>query len=175
VITVDDIRNEWVDAVGQEAERFGFPRIAAELETLLLLTPGPMSLSEMAERLEVSKASISTNIRILERWRLVRKVYRRGERRNFYETRGDMWDVGAEVASTVVRDMLAESRSLASRSLAELDAVEAQTAEDEEEVRLLKGTLSGALEYLDAMEHILNLFLQRGEITPAVLKKVTIT
>ena len=78
--TVDDIRNEWVDMAGQEAERFGFPRIAAELKTLLLLTPGPMSLPEMAERLEVSKASVSTNIRILERWRLVRRVYRRGER-----------------------------------------------------------------------------------------------
>ena len=30
-------------------------------------------------------------------------------------------------------------------------------------------------EYIDALEHILNLFMQRGEITPAVLKKVTIS
>ena len=50
--TIDDIRNEWVDVAGQEAEWFGFPRIAAELKVLLLLTPGPMSLGEMAQRLE---------------------------------------------------------------------------------------------------------------------------
>jgi DNA-binding transcriptional regulator GbsR (MarR family) len=173
--TIDDIRNEWVDAVGQEAERFGFPRIAAELKTLLLLTPGPMSLTEMAERLEVSKASVSTNIRILERWKLVRRVYHRGERRNFYETKGNMWEIETEIASTILKDELTECRTLVSRSLEDLGSVEVETPEDEKEVRLLKDTFSEALEYIDAWEHILNLFLERGEITPAVLKKVKIT
>ncbi|MHC5034965.1 MAG: GbsR/MarR family transcriptional regulator, partial [Planctomycetota bacterium] len=118
--TIEDIRNEWVDVAGQEAERFGFPRIAAELNTLLLLTSGPMSLTEMAERLEVSKASVSTNIRILERWKVVRKVYRRGERRNFYQARGNMWEVWAEIASTILKDEVTEGRVLVSRSLEDL-------------------------------------------------------
>ena len=172
--TVDDIRNEWVDAVGQEAERFGFPRIAAELKALLLLAREPMSLTEMAGRLEVSKATVSTNIRILERWKLVRRVYHRGERQNFYEIRGHMWEIETEIASTILRDELAETKALVSRSLAALDEVEATTPEDGQDVQFLKERFAEALEYIGAGEYLLNLFLQRGEITPAILKKVKI-
>ena len=172
--TIDDIRNEWVDAVGQEAERFGFPRIAAELKALLLLSREPMSLTEMARRLEVSKASVSTNIRILERWKLVRRVYHRGERQNFYEIRGHMWEIETEIASTILRDELAETKALASRSLEALDSVEAVTPEDGQDVQFLKDRFAEALEYIGAGEYLLNLFLQRGQITPAILKTIKI-
>ena len=172
--TVDDIRNEWVDAVGQEAERFGFPRIAAELKALLLLSREPMSLTEMAGRLEVSKATVSANIRILERWKLVRRVYHRGERQNFYEIRGHMWEIETEIASTILRDELTETKALVSRSLEALDSVEAPTPEDGQDVQFLKERFAEALEYIGAGEYLLNLFLERGQITPAILKTVKI-
>ena len=172
--TIDDIRNEWVDVAGQEAEWFGFPRIAAELKVLLLLTPGPMSLGEMARRLEVSKASISTNIRILERWKLVRRVYHRGERRNFYEARGNPWEIASEVVSTILKTHLTEFEALIARSTEDLKSIDAETPEDQEQVQLLGDTFSEAMEYVEAVKHILDLVVQRGQITPAVLKKVTI-
>jgi len=172
--TIDDIRNEWVDVAGQEAEWFGFPRIAAELKVLLLLTPGPMSLGEMAQRLEVSKASISTNIRILERWKLVRRVYHRGERRNFYEARGNPWEIGTEVVSTILKTHLTEFEALIARSTEDLKLIEAETPEDREQVQLLGDAFSESMEYVEAAKHIFDVIMQRGQITPAVLKKVTI-
>jgi len=172
--TIDDIRNEWVDMAGQEAEWFGFPRIAAELKVLLLLTPGPMSLGEMARRLEVSKASISTNIRILERWRLVRRVYHRGERRNFYEARGNPWEIGTEVVSTILKTHLTEFEALIDRSSEDLELIDADAPEDREQVRLLKDAFTESKEYVEAVKHIFEVIMQRGQITPAVLKKVTI-
>jgi DNA-binding transcriptional regulator GbsR (MarR family) len=172
--TIDDIRNEWVDLAGQEAEWFGFPRIAAELKVLLLLTPGQMSLGEMAQRLEVSKASISTNIRILERWKLVRRVYHRGERRNFYEARGNPWEIGTEVVSTILKTHLTEFEALIARSAEDLRLIDAKTPEDREQVKLLKDAFSESMEYVEAVKHIFEVIMHRGQITPAVLKKVTI-
>ncbi|HUU90957.1 MAG TPA: helix-turn-helix domain-containing protein [Phycisphaerae bacterium] len=172
--TINDIRNEWVDMAGQEAEWLGFPRIAAELKVLLLLTPGPMSLGEMARRLEVSKASISTNIRILERWKLVRRVYHRGERRNFYEARGNPWEVATEVVSTILKMHLTEFEAFIARSTEDLKSIDAETPEDREQVQRLRDTFFGSMEYVEAAKHILDLVTQRGQITPAVLKKVTI-
>ena len=42
-------------------------------------------LDDIAEWLEVSKPSVSTNIRLLERWKVVRRVFNRGDRKNYYE------------------------------------------------------------------------------------------
>ena len=103
---LEDLRNEWIDHIGERAEKFGFSRIAGQLEGLLFLSPGPMSLDEMADRLEVSKASVSTNIRFLERLKVVRKVYHRGERKNFYEIAGDIWEIETEILKTLIKDEL---------------------------------------------------------------------
>ena len=173
--TIEDIRNEWVDIAGEEAERFGFPRIASQLKVLLHLSRDAMSLDEMAQRLEVSKASVSTNMRILERWKLVRRVYHRGERKNFYQIRGNTWEIVSEIAATIFKDELKEAKALVSRNMEELNSLEGKTPEDEEEIQFFKDRLSEAQEYIEAGEHILNLFLDSGKITPAVLKKVNIT
>ena len=102
--TLDDVRNELIDSIGERAEKFGFPRCAGQLEGLLFLSNRPMSLDEMADRLEVSKASVSTNIRFLERWKVARRVYHRGERKNFYEIAGDIWEIETEIVSTIMKD-----------------------------------------------------------------------
>jgi DNA-binding transcriptional regulator GbsR (MarR family) len=149
-------------------------RTIDDIRNVLLLTPGPMSLGEMAQRLEVSKASISTNIRILERWKLVRRVYHRGERRNFYEARGNPWEIATEVVSTILKTQLTEFEPLITRSTEDLKPIEAETPEDEEQIQLLRDTFCEAMEYVEAAKHILDLVMQRGQITPAVLKKVTI-
>ena len=65
--TAEDVRNEFIDTIGEASERFGMARIAGLLKGLLLVSREPISLDEMAQRLEVSKASVSTNIRLLER------------------------------------------------------------------------------------------------------------
>ncbi len=173
--TIEDIRNEWVDVAGQEAERFGFPRIASQLKALLYLSREPMSLGEMAERLEVSPASVSTNIRILERWKLVRRVYRRGERKNYYQIVRNTWEVVTEIAATICKTELKEGKALICRNMEELNSVEARTPQDEEGIQFLKDRLSEAQQYIEVGEHILTLLLERGEITPAVLKRIKIT
>ena len=99
--TVEDIKNELIDHIGEKAERFGFPKIAGLMEGLLLLTRGRLSLDDIAERLEVSKPSVSTNIRLLERWKVVRRVFSRGDRKNYYEIAGDLGEIETEIMSTI--------------------------------------------------------------------------
>lgn len=70
-------------------EQEGGPRIAGRIAALLLLSPNALSLEEMAERLRVSKASVSTNARLLEQWGLVERVGRPGDRRDFYQATSD--------------------------------------------------------------------------------------
>ncbi|MFH2097825.1 MAG: hypothetical protein ABII24_04755 [bacterium] len=156
-------------------KRFGISRIAGQLEGLLLFSRQPMSLDEMAERLKVSKGSASTNIRLLERWKVVRKVYHRGARKNYYEIRGNIWEIETEIMSTIVKDEIERVKSIMSNSEKDLNAIKGQTEEEHEEIAFLQKRFSEINEYIESAEHVLNLLLKQGEISPAVVKKITIS
>jgi DNA-binding transcriptional regulator GbsR (MarR family) len=173
--TIEDIRNDLIHVIGEKAEKFGFSRIAGQLEGLLLFTNKPMSLDEMAERLEVSKGSVSTNIRLLERWKVVRKVYHKGARKNFYEIRGNIWEIETEIMSAIVKDEIERVKNLMSNCETDLNAIQGITEEESEEVAFLQQRFSEINEYIESAEYILNLLLRQGAITPAVVKKITIS
>ncbi len=71
------------------AASLGINRIAGELYLLLFFSPRALSLDEMTQRLKVSKGHVSTNIRALERWQAVRKVWVKGSRKDYYEANPD--------------------------------------------------------------------------------------
>jgi len=173
--TIEDIRNDLIHVIGEKAEKFGFSRIAGQLEGLLLFSRQPMSLDEMAERLEVSKGSVSTNIRLLERWKVARKVYHKGARKNFYEIRGNIWEIETEIMSTIVKDEIERGKSIMSNSEKDLNKIKEKSTEEKEEIAFLQQRFSEINEYIESAEHILNLFLKQGEISPAVVKKITIS
>jgi HTH-type transcriptional regulator, glycine betaine synthesis regulator len=175
VKTIEDIRNDFLHIVGEKAEKFGFSRIAGQLEGLLLFSNRPMSLDEMADRLEVSKGSVSTNIRFLERFKVVRKVYNKGDRKNLYEIRGSISEIETEVLSTIAKDEIERMKRIMEKSKVDLNAVKGKSAEEKEEIVFIKRRFSEMEEYLESAEYLLNLLLKQGDITPAVVKKFSIS
>ena len=171
---LEDLRNEWIDHIGERAEKFGFSRIAGQLEGLLFLTPGPMSLDEMADRLEVSKASVSTNIRFLERLKIVRKVYHRGERKNYYEIAGDIWEIETEILKTLIKGELERFQKIVDHDEAFLADYQVADGEDVSELELIRDRVTAIREYLRSGEHLLDLLLKKGTITPAVIRQIEI-
>jgi DNA-binding transcriptional regulator GbsR (MarR family) len=59
-------------------------KVGGQIYALLFLSDEPLSLDEIAEKLEISKGNISINIRMLEETRLVRKVWIKGSRKDYY-------------------------------------------------------------------------------------------
>lgn len=59
-------------------------RVGGQIYALLFIADEPLSLDEIAERLGVSKSNVSVNIRMLEDYNLVRKVWIKGSRRDYY-------------------------------------------------------------------------------------------
>lgn len=75
----------FIEQMGQIAQAEGLPRIAGRILGLLVVEGHAFNLDEMAARLEISKASASTNSRLLLTKHLVRRSTRRGSRQDFYE------------------------------------------------------------------------------------------
>ncbi len=68
----------------------GLPPIAGRLFAFLTLEPGPCSLDQLAASLGVSKASVSTDARRLERLGLLHRSSRAGDRKDYYEVAPDI-------------------------------------------------------------------------------------
>jgi DNA-binding transcriptional regulator GbsR (MarR family) len=82
---------QFADQVGLRAEADGLPPIAGRLFAMMLLSPDPMSLDDIAAALQVSKGSASTDARLLLRHGWLRRVVRRGDRRDYYEMAPDFF------------------------------------------------------------------------------------
>lgn len=83
---------EFIERMGVMLEAEGLPRTAGRLVGFLLVHPDPYSLDDLAEQLQVSKASISTNARQLEEHRVLERVSAPGDRRDYYRMKVDAWE-----------------------------------------------------------------------------------
>jgi DNA-binding transcriptional regulator GbsR (MarR family) len=88
----------FVDGVGAGAAPSGIlSQLQGRIWALLYLEPNPMSLDDIAAELQQSKSNISTTIRGLIEWHLVRRVSVAGSRKDYYEAATDFWRVMQEI------------------------------------------------------------------------------
>jgi DNA-binding transcriptional regulator GbsR (MarR family) len=88
----------FVDGVGAGAAPSGLvTQLQGRIFGLLYLSPTPLSLDDIAAELQQSKSNISTTMRGLVEWHLVRRVDVPGSRKDHYEAAQDFWRVMQEV------------------------------------------------------------------------------
>jgi DNA-binding transcriptional regulator GbsR (MarR family) len=82
----------FIDKLGLLSEEEGFPQIAGRMLGFLLLNPGAHSLDRLAEALQISKTSASTNARLLEQNGMIARAAAPGDRKDYYELPTDEWE-----------------------------------------------------------------------------------
>ena len=116
-------KSEFVERLALCAEEDGMPRIAGRMIAFLMVHDGACSLDDLAEALQASKASVSTNARFLEERGILKRTSTPGDRRDFYEISPSPWEnsiVSAQRKVQRFRDVIQES--LATMPLSEKTA-----------------------------------------------------
>lgn len=107
-INLQAVQDSMLDGLGQLAAYFGFSKVMGQLYGALMLSSDPLSLDDLVELLDISKASVSMNLRTLEHLGMVRQVWvkGRGDRRKFYEAETDFWQIISNIlAGREMRDV----------------------------------------------------------------------
>ncbi|PYT80845.1 MAG: ArsR family transcriptional regulator [Acidobacteria bacterium] len=73
--------------------RWGINRTVAQVHALLFISPRPLPADEIAETLAVARSNVSTSLRELQGWRIVRVVHVLGDRRDHFESIKDVWEI----------------------------------------------------------------------------------
>jgi hypothetical protein len=108
--TLTPDQQRFVENVGLYFEQYQISRIGGRLLGLLTLLGGPFTLDQMAGALGVSRASVSTNIRVLVTLGIADHISLPGDRRDYYRFSDDPWQHGmdARIAGTVMLRRIAE-------------------------------------------------------------------
>jgi DNA-binding transcriptional regulator GbsR (MarR family) len=100
------VRRKFIEAGGSTTQSFGLGRILGQIYALLYLSPTPLCLDDIVRELSVSKASVSTTVRQLERWSAVKRVWVHGDRKDYYEAETDFQAILRHGMLTTVRKKL---------------------------------------------------------------------
>ena len=84
---------EFVLHWGEMGSRWGVNRTVAQVHALLYLSPEPLTAEEIGETLSVARSNVSTSLRELQNWELVQVTHRMGDRREFFSTSQDVWQL----------------------------------------------------------------------------------
>ncbi len=85
------------DAIGSLMEFWGFRRAMGRLWTVLYLSDQPVPAAELSERLHMSVGAVSMAVSELQKWGVVRRTWRPGDRRDFYEAETSIWKMVSRV------------------------------------------------------------------------------
>ena len=78
---------------GEMGTRWGTNRTVAQIQALLYLSPEPLRADQIVDALSVARSNVSTSIRELQSYGLVRMTHVLGDRRDYYESLHDVWDL----------------------------------------------------------------------------------
>lgn len=107
---------------GEMGTRWGINRTVAQIHALLYLSPRPLNAEEIAATLDVARSNVSTSLRELQGWHIVKLIHVLGDKRDHFESMKDPWEMfrivlderkRREIDPTldILRECIAEARS----------------------------------------------------------------
>src|SRR5580658_8192022 len=77
------------DAIGDVIEHWGFRKVLGRVWTVLFIAAEPLPAAAIGERLAMSAGAVSMALTDLQRWGVVHRVWRPGERKEFFAAETD--------------------------------------------------------------------------------------
>ena len=97
--TLDGVEEEFVGLWRSMSSLWGISPTMAEIHGLLYITGAALSMDDIMARLAISRGNVSMNLSKLVEWGLVRRVHKRGDRKEYYDSLSDVWEMFTLVAS----------------------------------------------------------------------------
>lgn len=89
----NEARDKFLKDWGELGTRWGINRTMAQIHALLLISPRPLSVAEIRQRLGISMGNANLNLHALMDWGLIYRRKLPGERKDFFEAEKDLWEV----------------------------------------------------------------------------------
>jgi HTH-type transcriptional regulator, glycine betaine synthesis regulator len=145
---------------GEMGQTWGINRTMAEIHALLYITGQPLCTDDVMERLHISRGNASMSLRALCDWGIIHRLHRLGERREFFESLGDVWEMFSIIATERKRreiDPVLETIKQCQRML-DASAI-GKAAANQDHVKITRQRLAGMEEFMSVTNKIFQQFV----------------
>src|SRR3954463_11602869 len=145
---------------GEMGQTWGINRTMAEIHALCYITAQPVCTDDVMERLNISRGNASMSLRALCDWGIIRRLHKRGERREYFESLGDVWEMFSIIAAERKRremDPVLETIKQCQKMLDE--STLGKSAAKQESIRLTRERLASMEEFVEVTNKIFQQFI----------------
>src|SRR6478752_5586651 len=145
---------------GEMGQTWGINRTMAEIHALLYITGQPQCTDDVMERLNISRGNASMSLRALCDWGIIRRMHKRGERREYFESLGDVWEMFSIIAAERKRremDPVLETIKQCQKMLDESSL--GKSGAKQPAVQLTRQKLAGMEEFMEVTNKIFQQFV----------------
>lgn len=152
--TLSGIEEEFVGLWRSMSSLWGISPTMAEIHGLLYITGAALSMDDIMSRLGISRGNVSMNLSKLLEWGLVRRVHKRGDRRDYYDSIKDVWEMFTLVAAQRKRREIDPILTTLRRCRQQLSPEQLGSAGHAQEVRERFRRIDELLTFLTLMEKL---------------------
>jgi DNA-binding transcriptional regulator GbsR (MarR family) len=87
------VQRKFIRHWGEMGTRWGVNRTVAQVHALLYISPEPLNADDLVAALEVARSNVSTSLKELQGWGIVRLVHVDGDKRDHFESLKDVWEM----------------------------------------------------------------------------------
>ncbi len=94
----NEAKQRFIQAWGTLGSNWGINKAMAQIHALLLMSIEPLSTEEIMDELQMSRGNVNMNLRALIDWGIVQREHRVGERKEYFYTEKDVWELAKQVS-----------------------------------------------------------------------------
>ncbi len=148
---------------GEMGQTWGINRTMAEIHALLYITAQPLCTDDVMERLHISRGNASMNLRALCDWGIIRRLHKRGERREYFESLSDVWEIFSIIAAERKRREMDPVLETIKQCRSMLDESHlGKTAARLPEIQATRQRLEGMQEFVEVTNKIFQQFVSNA-------------
>src|SRR6186997_3018637 len=145
---------------GEMGQTWGINRTMAEIHALLYITAQPLCTDDVMERLNISRGNASMSLRALCDWGIIRRLHKRGERREYFESLSDVWEMFSIIAAERKRREMDPVLETIKQCQRMLDAEQiGKVAAKQAAVQVTRQRLAGMEEFMSVTNKIFQQFV----------------
>ncbi len=120
---------------GEMGIRWGINRTVAQIHALLFISPRPLHSEEIAGTLSVARSNVSTSLKELQGWGIVKLVHVLGDKRDHFESMKEVWEMFRVVLDERKKREIDPTLAMLRECIAEAEQGKATDAYTEQRLR----------------------------------------
>jgi len=156
------VQDNFIRKWGEMGQVWGINRTMAEIHALLYITATPQCTDDVMERLHISRGNASMSLRALVDWGIIRRQHRRGERREYFESLSDVWEMFSIIASERKRREMDPVLETIKQCIRDLDEAQIGKAAKDPAIVATRQRLDGMEEFMSLTNKIFQQFVSNA-------------